>query len=300
MRRKRTILVALLVGLATLSATRAAHAGAWVPEPGQGYVKLSGEFFNATGVRDRSGQPQETAYNYLHRAARLYVDVGVVPNVAFSASVPFLYAENRRPTDDGPARYIRSGFGDLDLELQAGKAFDNVVISAVGRFRIPLYDETIDADAPNPLAYGPRELEKERYLPALGDGSNDLTALVQAGVSFHPVPVWLTASVGPKFRLQKFGDGLSFALGVGGYVVPDRFALQARLSGFQRFNNGNGRPTKSYVQFSGGPIVKISGPWSVSATGSYVPTGAFVSTGWSAALGVSYQGEIFPDPFADK
>lgn len=297
MHRTGSVLTALLVGVGLVAASSSAQAGPWVPEPGEGYAKLSAEYFDATGVYDQQGEPRDPNYQYSHRAFRLYTDVGVAPHVGFSASVPFVIGENRRPTDDGPARYIKRGFGDLDLELQTGTEFGALALGLAGRVRIPLYDETVSADAPNPLRFTQSELRERRFLPALGDGSVDVTPLAQAGLSLHPLPMWVTASVGPKFRFQGFGDGLQYAVGAGAFAIPDRLAVQTRVSGIQRFSDDNRRPTKSYLQLSGGPLVRLVGPLSFEATASYIPTGAFVSKGWSVSAGVSYDGRIFPDPF---
>lgn len=292
--------LALLVGIGWFGASSAARAGPWVPEPGKGYAKLSGEYFDATGVYDNQGRPQQPNYEYSHRAFRLYGDVGLAPHLGLSASVPFVIGQNRRTTDEGPVQYIKSGFGDLDLELQAGTEFGGLAVSFAGRVRVPLYSETISAGSPNPLRFTESELQQRRFLPALGDGSVDITPLVQAGISLYPLPAWLTASVGPKFRLQGFGDGLQYAVGGGGFVIPDRLAFQARVSGVQRFSDDHRRPTKSYIQMSGGPLVRLVGPVSLEATGSYIPTGAFVSKGWSISAGLSYDGRVFPNPFGDR
>jgi hypothetical protein len=298
-RQTGSILTAIVVGVVLTAAASSVRAGPWIPEPGEGYAKLSAEYFDATGVYDEQGDPSEPSYEYSHRAVRLYTDIGVAPHLGVSASVPFVIGENRRPTDDGPARYVKRGFGDLDLELQTGTEFGALALGLAGRVRIPLYDETVSADAPNPLRFSQSELRQRRFLPALGDGSVDVTPLVQVGLSLHPLPMWLTASVGPKFRFQGFGDGLQYAVGAGAFVAGDHLAVQTRVGGVQRFSDDNRRPTKSYLQVSGGPLVRVAGPLSFEAAASYIPTGAFVSKGWSVSAGVSYDGRIFPDPFAE-
>ena len=290
--RYTSIVVLMVLGLGP----RPAQAGPWVPEFGEGYIKLSGSHFNATGVQSRSGDTLDPNYDYSHYAARLYADIGIAPHLGLEATVPYLVSKNTRPTDDGEAQYIKRGLGDFDLALQSGTTIGQVALSGVVRARFPLYSETISAEAPTPTAFTEEELNRRRFLPALGDGSNDLTLLAEVGVSLHPLPAWVTASVGPKVRFQGFGNGLQYAVTAGAFLWPDRLALQTRFGGIQRFADGHERPTKSYMQISGGPLVRIVGPVSFEATASYIPTGAFVSTGWSVSAGFSYDGRIFPNP----
>ncbi len=284
--------LAIFVGPAT------AAAGPWVPEPGDGYLKLSGSYFDATGVYDREGRKLDAEYSYSHAAVRAYGEVGLAPHVGLSASVPWMRSQNADKTSQ--AKYIKTGLGDLDLALQGGKTIGNVAISVVGQVRVPLYSETISAEAPSPQSLNQQELERQRYVPALGDGSVDVTARLEAGLSLHPFPGWVTVSGGPKFRFQGFGDGFEYAASAGAYLVPDRLAVTLRASGVERFSSGNERPTKRFFMMSGGPIVRIAGGFSVEATGSHLPSGAFVSEGWSANVGVSYDGSIFPNPWGSS
>ncbi len=285
-------ILAIFVGPAT------AAAGPWVPEPGDGYLKLSGSYFDATGVYGREGRRLDTDYSYSHAAVRAYGEVGLAPHVGLSASVPWLRSQNADKTSQ--AKYIKTGLGDLDLALQAGTTIGNAALSVVGKVRVPLYSETISAEAPSPQALSQQELARQRYVPALGDGSVDVTARLEAGLSLHPFPGWVTVGGGPKVRFQGFGDGVEYSASAGAYLVPDRLAVTLRASGVERFSGGNERPTKRFFMMSGGPIVRIAGGFSLEATGSYLPSGAFVSEGWSANLGVSYDGSIFPNPWGSS
>ncbi len=287
--------IGLVVGLLALAWPSVASAGPWVPEPGEGYLKVSGSYFDATGMYDRSGEQVDTDYSYRHAGARLYGDIGLAPHLGLSASLPWRRSQNVHR--ESSAQYIKSGLGDLDLALQGGTTIGQFALSGVGKLRVPLYSETISTDSPSPIALTAGELERERYIPALGDGSVDMTFLMQAGLSLHPFPGWLTASVGPKLRFQGFGNGLEYAASAGAYLIPERLALSARVSGVERFSGGNERPTKRFMAVSGGPIVRIAGGFALEATGTYLPTGAFVSRGWSASLGLSYDGRLFPNPW---
>lgn len=294
----RALGAAVAFVLVTCLGPATASAGPWVPEPGDGYLKLSGSYFDATGVYDRAGRALETDYSYSHAAVRAYGEVGLAPHVGLSASVPWMRSQNADKTSR--AKYIKTGLGDLDLALQGGTTIGNVAVSVAGKVRVPLYSETISAEAPSPQSLSQQQLARERYVPALGDGSVDVTARLEAGLSLHPFPGWVTVAAGPKVRFQGFGNGFEYAASAGAYLVPDRLAMTLRASGVERFSGGNERPTKRFFMVSGGPIVRIAGGFSLEATGSYLPSGAFVSEGWSANLGVSYDGSIFPNPWGDS
>jgi hypothetical protein len=266
----------------------AAVAGPWLPEPGEGYVKAAGNHFESTGTRDVSGDSIEPDFDYSHNALRLYADFGLAEHLGISASVPFVRSQNAER--GSPTVYKKSGFGDLDLAAQTGTTIEQLAISAVLEGRIPLYSETISADAPTPNSIGEF---RTRYTPALGDGSYDVTAKLELGYSLYPFPGWISASVGPKVRFQGFGDGFEYAAGGGAFVFPERLALKARISGVERFTDDNERPTKRYVQLSGGLLAPVTEKISLEVTGGYIPTGAFVSEGWSVTAGLSFDGQIF-------
>jgi len=283
--------VAAVVAVGLLAGAQTAAAGPWVPEPGEGYLKLSTSYFESVGTYDRSGEPMDPSYTYRHVGARLYADVGLAPHLGLSASIPYLASRNT--PDDSPTKYIKTGFGDLDVAAETGTTVGQVALAGQLQVRIPMYDDVISTDAPTPSAFTERELERRRYIPALGDGSIDVTPQVLFGVSMHPFPGWATASVGPRFRFQGFGDGISYGASLGAYAIPERLAFRVRADGLQRLKGGNRRPTKSYLQVSGGPIVHLIDGFAFEASASYLPVGAFVSKGWSVTGGFSYQGQLF-------
>ena len=290
--------LALVAAVVTMVAAAGdASAGPWVKEPGEVYAKLSGSHFRAVGTYDRAGEPMDPNYTYSHVGARLYADIGVVPDVGVSVSLPYLVSKNA--LENSGAEYIKRGLGDLDLAAEYGTTYGQLALSGQLKVRLPLYPETISANAAAPNSLSDEELERRRFIPALGDGSVDLTPRLQLGVSLHPFPGWVTAAVGPKFRFQGFGHALSWAVSGGAFVLPERLAFTVRAGGLQRFQGGNRRPTKSYLQLSGGTIVRIAGGVSLEASAGSLPVGAFVSKGWSVTGGVSFDGRLFPNPWKE-
>ena len=268
-----------------------AEAGPWVKEPGQTYLKLSGELFSSNTTFDVDGKAMEAMPAYSHVGARMYAEVGVVPRISLGWSLPFISATNR--LDDGRT-FERVGLGDLDL--RANVQIVRGVCSLAGQVkgRIPLYDDRVQAgDQATAAMQGSGD---SQYEPILGDGSRELTPSLAFGCGFE-LPGWVTASAGPNVRFDGFGDGIEWSAGGGLYAIPDLFAIQFGVSGLERFTANDPRPTKRFVKGRAGLLVEFTDILALEGGVGYTIDGAFVARGWSGSLGVSYQGRIFPNPF---
>jgi len=284
--------VGVILAAALICLPAAANAGPWVPEPGEGYVKVSAGYFDGDGMFDVEGNFQEPDFQYTHRSIRAYTEIGLAPHVSITASSSFLGARNTRGNID----YIKRGFGDVNLTTKVGTTFNACAVAGLMRLRVPLYSETISADA-DATGANQQADASDRFTPALGDGSIDATPTASFGCAIPPISGWASLQAGPTFRSDGFGTSLSYAATIGSFVIPDRLGFQVRAGGVERLERGPDRPTKRYLQFSAGPIVRLFGPISLEASASYIPTGAFVSRGWSASAGISYDGTIFPNPW---
>lgn len=285
----------LAVSIGLLLAPAAAFAGPWVKTPGEAYLKLGGGLFGSEKVFSLEGDLIEPEYKYSHAAVRTYGEVGVFPRVALQFSVPFLASTNEL---NERIRYNRWGPGDLDLAVQVSllEGSGACAASIAPGARIPLYEGTVGAGGGvNVIEQGSTGVQ--RYTPALGDGSVDLTAIGAFGCSLHPLPGWVTAAAGPRIRLDGFGNSIDYAVDAGFFVWPERLALTARVGGVQRLSDGNERPTKSYVNVGGGLILNLLEGFALEGGASYIPTGAFVAQGWNLTAGISYTGELFGNPY---
>ena len=281
-----------VVVFAVVSLPGNAEAGAWVKKPGSTYAKLAGEIFSSKTNFDVEGHLMESMPDYSHFGARAYLELGLLPRVGIAAGTALLSAKNT--LDDG-RDFNRTGFGDLDVRLDA-QIFraGGCALAANMKGRIPLYSGMVQ---PGDQATAAMSKDSDdKFEPILGDGSYEFTPTAAFGCGF-PGPGWATAHAGPNFRFDGFGNGLSYGVGAGFYVLPDRLAITANASGVQRFSDTNERPTKSYLNVGGGLIVGLFGNVSVEANAGYTPTGAFVARGWSGSLGFSYGGALFPNPF---
>jgi hypothetical protein len=289
----RPLFTAIAAAVALVVTPSPADAGPWVETPGNGYLKLSGEYFASQGTFDLEGRANEMPPLYSHVGARSYGEVGVAPRVSIGWSLPVVRATNT--FGDGGTRQ-RTGLGDfdarVDIQLFRGACAGAAELEA----RMPLYSGTVGVGDRATATSGDGDSRAE---PVLGDGSREFAAGLAVGCGFA-LPGWVSASVGPRFRFDGFADGLDWSVDAGGYIVPDRFAVKLAASGRERFATNAPRPTKRYVKASGGLLLGLGERFALEGTAGYTLDGAFVARGWSGALGVSYEGRLFPNPYEDS
>ncbi len=272
----------------TLGASSAA-AGPWVKGPGEVYAKVAGSAFQGTSLWDVDANQLDAPFVYSNQALTTYAEVGLLDGLALGLNLPVIVGRN---VVEERTTYEQWGAGDLDVFAQ-GQLFEasGCALSATLAVRVPLYDGVI-SDGTEPGAVGTSG--PERFIPALGDGSIDVTPTASAGCSLYPVPVWFGVEVGPNLRTQGFGQGVRYAADVGVWVWPEVVALSARVDGVQRVTDDNARPTKSFVSVSGGATVRVWEGLGLELNGGFVPWGAFVARGWQVGVGVSYSGALIP------
>lgn len=292
-RHLRPLFAAVATSAMLLVVSPSAEAGPWVETPGNSYLKLSAEYFSSQGTFDIEGRPNTTPPLYAHVGARSYGEVGVAPRVSVGWSLPVVSATNT--FDDGATRQ-RTGLGDfdarVDIQLFRGACAGAAELEA----RIPLYRGTVGVGDRATATGGD---DSGRAEPVLGDGSREFAPGLAVGCGF-PLPGWVSASVGPRFRFDGFADGLDWSVDAGGYIIPDRLAVKVAASGRERFATNDPRPTKRYAKASGGLLVGLSERFALEGTAGYTLDGAFVARGWSGAIGVSYRGRLFPNPYEDS
>ena len=302
----RRHLGALGVQIAALSAVLAlpalAWAGPWVKAPGELYAKVSGGAFRGTGLLDVEGRElEDPEFSYNNTSVNLYLETGLAPRLGLAVNLPVLFSVNEISERE---RAINNGLGDLDATLQfqvhRGQACPVALNLAV---RVPLYEGIVGEGATPGVSdsnlVGNRPEDRlRRFIPALGDGSTDVSPMLAVGCSLLPLaPGWFSAEAGPQFRSDGFGNGVRYAADVGMFLWPERLGLGVRVDGQERFSGENERPTKRLVSLSSTLFVRLWDGLSLEATGSWVPTGAFLAKGWGAILGVSYSGRVFSDPY---
>lgn len=286
--RLGTTLAALLTAVAISAAAGELRAQAWVKPPGDTYIKVSAGTFQATGNYNVDGEREEPPFDYANSSIGLYAELGIAPRLALSINASFYRAVN---TVEERTRYINTGPGDLGLGLHTPLWRGSLCTSSASlKGSIPLYSGVIE---PGAEVGGSGVSGAERFTPALGDGSIDIIPSVSFGCGISAIRGWVSSSVGYQFRLRGFGDGVVYGASVGSFVWPSRLALMINANGVERVTEDADRPTKSYLSLGGGLLLRVWGPFSLEVSGSYIPTGAFVSRGWSANAGVSFDGSLW-------
>ncbi|MFB6373691.1 MAG: hypothetical protein ABEN55_11430 [Bradymonadaceae bacterium] len=288
----RWTIAALVAAIGVVVGAEGAVAGPWVKSPGKSYLKISGELFDSGRTFDVEGQAMEAMPAYSHIGVRSYGEVGIVPRISLGWSLPFLIATNT--LEDGRS-FRRLGLGDLDLRADVQIVDGTCAVAGELEARIPLYGETVGVG--DQATASMNGSDAERYRPILGDGSHELAPGLAAGCGFGIG--WARASAGPRFRFDGFGDGIDWSVGAGAYLWPDRLALQIGASGLERFTAHDPRPTKRFASARAGLLVNVAAGIAIEGGAGYTFDGAFVAAGWSGAVGVSYPGRLFPDPFGN-
>jgi hypothetical protein len=281
----RRFIAKFIAALMTFCLPVVAFAGAWLKKPGDTYTKLAGSYFSRTGVFDVAGNfDGDPGNEYAESAVRLYSEVGIVEHFSAGLSVPFKQAAYTGNNNTNTT----TGAGDLDVFFKYGDQSGICAYAGKLKTRIPLYQNE-SGDSTGTAAGQGTALPS----PVLGDGSFEVTPMATYGCALGFAGGWFSAEAGPNFRFGGFGDGIDYAGEIGLFLFPDRLALKGGFSGIQRISARNEKRTKTYITLLGSAIVQITDTWGLEATGSYIPTGFFVAQGWTASLGVSYNGALW-------
>jgi hypothetical protein len=176
--------------------------GAWVQKKGGYFFKLSGTYFFAENEFNHEGEKLKILEERLvfddvyfrDINFHMYMEYGLTDDFTLIGKLPFKSYTSKRTvstvyqTSDELA--TTSGFADLEISGKYAIFRSPVVFAVESGVKIPLgYSETPDND-------GPR----------LGTGAVDIDGYLWVGGSLHPLPVYLTGSIGYRHRTGKLND----------------------------------------------------------------------------------------------
>lgn len=179
----------------------------WVEPPGRGWMDVAvfhldtREAFHSDGGV-RAFDPF-TRGHAVSTSAFATIALGLVPGVDAWVQVPY----QRLRFDDLGGDRLRTGIGDtrVYLRVQPGRYFGNEFPLAIrGGAKVPVGDFAVDAE----------------IIP-LGDGQRDWELVLELGHSFYPVPAYVSAWIGHRWREENlesrrdFGDEVFFLLSGG-------------------------------------------------------------------------------------
>ena len=174
----------------------------WVEPPGRGWMDVSVFHLDTRDAFHSDGDIRAfdpfTRGHAVSTAAFATVAVGLVPGVDAWVQMPF----QRLRFDDLGGDRLRTGIGDtrLYLRVQPGRYFGSAFPLAIrGGAKVPVGDFAVDAEV----------------IP-LGDGQRDWELVLELGHSFYPVPAYVSAWIGHRWREENresrrdFGDEVFF------------------------------------------------------------------------------------------
>lgn len=223
--------IPLVVALAVLVPAAGARASAWVPDPGDAYLKLWTKWLLGIGHHDRVGHVEPFG-RYHEIFLSTYGEVGVFEGGAVFWHTDLLRAfslEDPRPGEGGDGSHLGVGDPALGLRfriLQVGRCSMTTDLSV----RAPLADadpvqDVYGTDAGNPL------LGRLR----IGAGVWDVTARISGGYGWDRW--YLAASAGFTSRSDDYDGVVLWTAEVGGRFT-DRIGGRLRLTGHHAIRQG--------------------------------------------------------------
>ena len=187
------------------------HAGAWVPEKGQGYSKLGAQTFNADNFFGTNNDFQEFDSDNVS----YYGEYGFGNNTAIYGSV--LYQDISQ-TDANNNTTSNSGIGDVEIGVRYQWQANPFVLSTSFLVKLPyLYDE-------------------DDALP-LGNGQLDYEGRVLIGKSLNKYG-YFGVELGYRFRAEAPSDEIRYLLEYG-FSFNDNVYFRTKLDGIQSAGNAD-------------------------------------------------------------
>lgn len=208
--------------LAFVFVPRAAHAGAWVPEPGHGYVKVWAKYFWGWGAIDGDGDARGyESYHELFFAT--YGDVGIAPRLALFWHTDLLRTYHLGDARDGSVeRHVAPGDPAIGLRLRLFRS-DRAALALEGSVRAPLA-----RGGARQTVYASREPNDAIGELRVGNGVFEVESRVAFGYTFDAV--YLAFSAGYQWRGESFDDRVLWSAEVG-WSFTDAWSSRVRANG---------------------------------------------------------------------
>ncbi len=206
----KNILGVTVTSLTLMCATQA-HAGAWVPEKGNGYSKVGFQDYSADdffGTNDDFDEFNGTNISY-------YGEHGLGNNLAVYGSVLYSDIDQSSLTEEPTSS---SGFADVEIGLRYQWISDPFVLSTSLLVKLPyLYDE-------------------DDALPR-GNGQEDIEARILFGKSLYPYG-YIGAEFGYRLRTDAPSDEYRYLIEYG-YSFNSNLYFRTKLDGIEAVGNAD-------------------------------------------------------------
>ena len=273
--RNRTELAVVVLALACTWQS-AALAGAWSQARGHYYTKVSGifytsdEVYNDMGVRQTLGMDND---QFNGSQAFLYAEYGLRERLTLigQMNVGELVSENNL------VRQTTTGIGDADIGVKYQLLDGPVVLSPYATLKIP-------------TGY------HEFYEPPLGTGDMDLEFRLLVARSLYPLPLYLGAESGYRWRGGLFSNQVPYFFEIGATPHAKVFAKvyvegKNTLTGNEESTGEVGSLQVSEGDFTKGGLnaaYNLWGPVWIDLLVERIFDGVNVGAGSSWGIGLSY------------
>jgi hypothetical protein len=237
-----------------------AHAqSGWTRKKNSYFVKASVNLFWSDQYYTPSGEKLKTS-QFRQQAVSVYGEYGISDRLNVIVNFPVVKV-NSFETSEPVA-----GIGDLKIELKYAilKKFLPLTIGIAPEF---------PTGSANNYSQN-KTIRFERINLPTGDGEFNVWTTLAASASFHPVPAYISGSVGYNYRTHykdfDFGDQIKFNVEVG-YKLFDKVWLSGTLSAQHAVGTASGIPDfirgdgTEFTAFGLGAAYEFIKNWSLSA-----------------------------------
>jgi hypothetical protein len=272
-----SVILSLLISTVT-------YAGGWTKKKGEGFYKLGFQYIRAKYFYEPSGNrvPITPLGDY---TTSLYIEYGIEDWLTAVGYIPF-YKYNTLDRVVGRSSGTEyfggdkaSGFADPDVGLRVALIRNTPTVLALGvSVGIPVGN----SKQPNGLLSG--------------DGEFNQAVSLQAGHSFYPLPMYVTADIGFNNRTRGYSDELLYAAQIG-YTFEMLFNLAASFRGVKSLKNGDDAVTggtngiftnnQTYLEYGGEAGYRLTQSLGISAGVYSVAGGRNVLSAPKFTLGLS-------------
>lgn len=261
-------LTALVLALTVVSSAPDASAGAWLPAPGSGYLKLWVKYL--PGFWFTAGDGQRYDYGAYHELfVNAYFEVGLVDALALWVHAPMVQAFGLEDTRARAMRWrVTPGDPTVGLRLK---------VAQVGRASFAL-----DASLRGPVAPS-QEVQPVyssmgpdfRQVGALRIGNGSTDAALTFSMGYAAERFYVSGSFGAMFRSNGYDPAGTMTVEGGGRIARGRVGLRSRVTAFlslpvgtaprHESPSGMGNGTR-YWGFAVEADVRVAARWDVGAS----------------------------------
>ncbi len=276
MHRKFPLLV--LLAVCCMWPLTEARAGAWSQQKGHYYAKLSAILYDADEAFDgdgNRGHADSLDATFESNHGFLYIEYGLLERLTLLTQV----SAGRLISENPEVRLTTTAVGDWDIGAKYQILQWPVVLSPYVSFKVPTgYDENNN--------------------PAIGTGDLDMELRLLVARSLHPVPLYLGAELGFRFRGGPFSKQVPYFFEVGA-TPHEKVFVKVYLEGKDTLLAGGGNADAMHsmsMQISEGDFtkvgvntaVKVYGNTSVDLVYDVIFVGKNVGAGSAFGIGLSY------------